>query len=367
MEVTLLVWMAVAFVLVSGVLLYVKSTQPFVTMEQLLEGNASLNEWFHKGKFFKFAFLDSSFRVFFVDAGRSASSDVVVLLHGFPTSSLDFQPFLSKWSDHIGDSSAAADNRRRRSSNPSLSSNLNVRFIAVDFLGYGFSDKPQAAAFPPLRKYSTFVQADMVSSLLFHLGLHVESKRIHILAHDFGGTVAQELVVRKTLPIKSVCIMNGGIVQSAYRPLLIQKVLAISPLGEFLVQFVFGKAQFRRSMNRVFGANKPSSALIDAYWGLLCYREGYARIPDLLYKLHERKVFHERFEQALREIKSNFLYLAGPDDQISGRNMAVAVQKLLESEDSAKCFDAGVGHYPHVEVPHIVVREYAAFLQRFID
>ncbi len=65
---------------------------------------------------------------------------------------------------------------------------LTERFtvIAPDMLGMGFSDKPVAY------EYTVHDHADMHEALLAHLG--VESA--HILAHDLGDSVGQEMLAR---------------------------------------------------------------------------------------------------------------------------------------------------------------------------
>ncbi|NXH43945.1 MEST protein, partial [Dicaeum eximium] len=119
----------------------------------------ALRSWKSSGSFFTYKDLN----VFYRDSGGAVgSSDVVVLLHGFPTSSYD-------WSK--------------------IWEGLTQRFhrvIALDFLGFGFSDKPRPHG------YSIFEQATIVEGLLRHLGLR--HQRINLLSHDYGDTVAQELL-----------------------------------------------------------------------------------------------------------------------------------------------------------------------------
>ena len=55
--------------------------------------------------------------------------------------------------------------------------------------GFGFSDKPRGLTPSP---YSIYTYADVVESLLEHL----EVSAVHVLAHDIGDTVAQELLAR---------------------------------------------------------------------------------------------------------------------------------------------------------------------------
>ena len=55
--------------------------------------------------------------------------------------------------------------------------------------GFGFSNKPRGLTPSP---YSIYTYADVVESLLEHL----EVSAVHVLAHDIGDTVAQELLAR---------------------------------------------------------------------------------------------------------------------------------------------------------------------------
>lgn len=55
--------------------------------------------------------------------------------------------------------------------------------------GFGFSDKPRGLDPTP---YSIFTYADVAESLLEHLDVAA----VHVLAHDLGDTVAQELMAR---------------------------------------------------------------------------------------------------------------------------------------------------------------------------
>ncbi|HMG51998.1 MAG TPA: alpha/beta fold hydrolase, partial [Kofleriaceae bacterium] len=84
------------------------------------------------------------------------------MLHGFPTSSWDWR--------HVWDELARS-----------------YRVIALDYLGFGFSDKPSQGP------YSVFAYADQAESVLARLGAVAH---VHVLAHDLGDTVAQELLAR---------------------------------------------------------------------------------------------------------------------------------------------------------------------------
>ena len=98
-----------------------------------------------------------------------------------PTSSWDWQPIWETLSD-------------------------KYRLIAVDMLGFGFSDKPDN------KLYSIHLQADLVEALIEARQL----KQFHVLAHDYGDTVAQELLARQlegsgSGEWLSCCFLNGGL------------------------------------------------------------------------------------------------------------------------------------------------------------
>ena len=97
-------------------------------------------------------------RVFYRRAGRGTA---LLLLHGYPTSSGD-------WS-RVWDA---------------LAERFDV--IAADMLGFGESDKPRG------HRYRIGEQADLQLALLDHLGI----RACHVLAHDYGDTVGQELLAR---------------------------------------------------------------------------------------------------------------------------------------------------------------------------
>ena len=114
-------------------------------------------------------------------------------------------------------------------------------------LGFGFSDKPNN------RKYSIHGQADVTEALVISKGL----EKFHVLAHDYGDTVAQELLARQLEGTGagkwlSCCFLNGGLFPETHRALTIQKLL-LSPIGRWLNYFN-GYSQFCRSFSSVYSA-----------------------------------------------------------------------------------------------------------------
>src|ERR1700757_3040290 len=130
---------------------------------------------------------------------RRGAGPTVLLLHGFPPWSYDYAE---------GASDLARDHD----------------VIPLDFLGYGASDKPNPY------EYSVAESADVVEDLATHLAL----TSVRLVAHDYGGIVAQELLDRALagtlgFSMDGIAALNFGIVFSAYRPTFLQKVL-IQPI-----------------------------------------------------------------------------------------------------------------------------------------
>ena len=93
--------------------------------------------------------------------GARASGPVLLLVHGYPFSSFDWKEI---W--------------------PELTARFTV--IAPDMLGMGFSAKPTEY------EYTVHDHADMHEALLAHLGV----SECHVLAHDIGDSVVQEMLAR---------------------------------------------------------------------------------------------------------------------------------------------------------------------------
>lgn len=261
-------------------------------------------------------------RVFYRTSGHGPA---LLLIHGFPTSSWDWQPL---WHDLAQDH----------------------QLIAPDLLGFGASSKP----FP--HTYSIFEQADLCVDLLTKLRID----RVHVLAHDYGDTVAQELLARGNageLPfqIDSLVFLNGGLFPECHRPLLIQKLL-ISPLGP-LLQRLIGRSALRRSMRRIFAASTPPSETdIDAFWAQISHQQGQRCLPRLLGYIPERAAHRSRWVGAMQDSTTPLGFINGSDDPISGAHMLARWNELLAEHPAVAL--AGVGHYPQIEAPQQVLESY---------
>ncbi|MBO6576502.1 MAG: alpha/beta hydrolase [Rhodothermales bacterium] len=247
----------------------------------------------------------------------------LLLLHGFPTSSADWDPI---WSALTRD----------------------FRVLAFDFPGLGRSEKP--------RRHVTIPQiADIALELMDRHGVPCA----HMLAHDLGNTVALELLHRDR-DWQSLVMLNGGIVPGAYRPRPIQKLLA-GPAGP-LVARVASERLFRRNMHRIFGPHTaPSEQFLHESWQTLLAGGGRASLPYVIRYLHERKRHADRWMEPLRHPPVPMQLICGVHDPVSGEAVADAVEAL---ESGVHVTRLDVGHYPQVENPEQVVDAFRAFHSR---
>ncbi len=264
-------------------------------------------------------------KVFYRSEG---SGEPLVCIHGFPTASWDWHRL---W--------------------PQLVSRYRV--VAPDMIGFGFSAKPRRYA------YSIRDQADLHEALLRELGI----ERVHVLAHDYGDSVAQEWLAQHEegaagVALASVCFLNGGLFPEVHRARRIQKLLA-SPLGPLLAR-VSSERRFRHSLSAVFGPHtRPSDAELRDFWALASHAGGTRIIHKLIGYMAERREQRERWVGALQRTRLPLRLIDGALDPVSGRHMAERYQGIIPDPDVV-ILDA-VGHYPQIEAAGAVLAAYLEF------
>lgn len=270
------------------------------------------------------------YEMFYADSGEEGRP-TILLIHGFPTSTWD-------WA-HIW---------------PEL--NESYRLVSLDMLGFGFSAKPKD------HSYTIMEQADLVEAL-------VQSLRLgdyHVLAHDYGDTVAQELLARQNEGRGagrwlSACLLNGGLFPETHRARFMQKVL-LSPVG-YLATRLVSRRSFDRSFNAVFGKNtKPSPQELADFWRIINHNDGLHVFHRLIHYMPERKQHRERWVRALRDSAVPLGLINGSADPVSGAHMIARYREVV-SQDHFIVELPAIGHYPQVEAPERVLDAYHRFLQ----
>jgi len=294
--------------------------------------DAELERWKSKGR----RFDHLGFDVFYVTEG---SGPHLLLLHGYPFSSFDWTRV---W---------VALTRR-------------FAVIAPDMLGMGFSDKPVRY------EYSVHDHADMHEALLEHLGV----RECHLLAHDIGDSVAQELLVRhdrseqsvEHFEIKSITWLNGGLFNEAYRPRPIQTLLSTTPLGEVVARYrrvLLTNAVLDKALAELFGPRtKPSRKLLEQFHEVMDYNDGRRVTHKVGRFVLDRQTHRNRWVGAMGNTRVPMRLIDGPFDPNSGRHMADRYRELIPNPDVV-VLDDDIGHWPQIEDPDAVTRHFLEFIE----
>ncbi|MCY1361885.1 hypothetical protein D9M69_485760 [compost metagenome] len=182
-----------------------------------------------------------------------------------------------------------------------------------------------------------------------------------MLAHDYGDSVAQELLARHEegrFAMASCVFLNGGLFPETHRPVLVQKLL-LSPLGPLFGR-LFDRRRLAASFARIFGpATQPGEAELDAFWTLIAHNDGPAVMHRLIRYMPERRQQRERWVAAMQATRVPLRVIDGAVDPISGAHMVARYRELVAGADTVLL--DGIGHYPQVEAPEAVLRHYLEF------
>lgn len=287
----------------------------------------SLSEWRARGQFARML----GRTVFVVDAGPR-DAPPILLLHGFPTSSFDFHQVLSRLA-------------------------RTHRVIAHDHLGFGFSDKPEDFS------YSLVEQTDFALMVWHRLGV----TRGHVLAHDYGTSIATELCARRErglLPFDmlSLTLTNGSVHRELAHLQPSQKILQHKSWGPLFARLA-NKLIFRIQIRRILGDGAAvSDEELDAMWAGIRHDDGHMRLPQISGYLDERIRFRERWIGALKRFDRPAHILWGQQDPIAVPLMAETLTAEIPTAKLTWLKD--LGHYPMLERPTEWAEAAADFIER---
>jgi pimeloyl-ACP methyl ester carboxylesterase len=265
----------------------------------------------------------------FVRTESAPGRPPLLLIHGYPTASYDWHLM---W--------------------PALAARYSL--YALDMLGFGSSAKPADGDYP------IALQADLCQALLERCGV----MSCHVLAHDYGDTVAQELLARSRegrVHLESVCFLNGGLFPETHRARLVQKLLAQPVLGPLLARRM-SFARFEATMLSISGLRPPSREDLEDLWQFIELDGGRQALARLINYMAQRRRHRERWVGALVESTLPRRLICGAVDPVSGAHLAARYRELVPDADVV-ILD-GVGHYPQLEAPERVLGAYFQFRGR---
>ena len=238
------------------------------------------------------------------------------MVHGFPTSSLDFR--------HVLDALA----RHRR-------------VVLFDQLGFGWSDKPD-------RRYGIRLHADAAEHVLTHLGID----RIDLLTHDMGDTVGGELLARDldgalSVEIRRRVLTNGSIYLDLAQLTPGQQLLCDLP--DAAIDLIDAD-NLAAGVAGTFSTTHPASAdEIEQVRIAALHQHGERLLPRTIRYLEDRRLEERRFTGAIETHPSPVGLVWGTDDPVAVVEMTDEFVRARPGTPVTLL--EGVGHYPMVESP----------------
>ncbi len=282
-------------------------------------------KWFEGGERVPVRLPDGSTREIFVRIEGPADGRWLTFLHGFPTCSYDFAP--------MTDALTAAGHR----------------LLLFDFLGFGDSDKPKAP----------YSYADQVA-IAAALWDRYDVDRTGVVAHDYGVSVAQELLASHGQRLTRVAFMNGGLYSHLHRPVPIQRALRAPIVGP-LVSRLSNEKALARNLKGIFSdEHQPSDDELHEHWLGIARRDGHRNAHRLIRYIDERRENAEAWAGALERTDRPLLFVWGDADPISGEHMIAEVRRRVPRARVESRAD--IGHYPQLEDTGWVATQLTEFL-----
>ncbi len=256
---------------------------------------------------------------------------VVCFLHGYPSASYDYYHVLPKIENEYS-------------------------YFIHDHLGFGLSSKPANYS------YSLIEQAEMAIELWKKAGL----KEIHLVSHDYGTTVANEIMVRKIqgfepVKIKSVTFCNGSMHIELAKLKLVQKLLKHSFWGKYIAA-LSNKKTFVGTMRDIwFDKKKFDVAEIEVLYQLLRLNSTNAIFHRVSMYNNERVKYWHRWIGNLPNIDIPTHILWAQQDPVAVK--AIAEQLVKEIPHAVYTKLENCGHYPMLEKPE----EWANLMKEFLN
>lgn len=284
-----------------------------------------LSDWLRRGTFVTVG-GDRHWSLFVQEFGDSSAppESTALLLHGFPESSFSF--------------------------NGVLEGLLRVfdRVVAPDFLGFGFSDKPEN------HPNSILEQADLLEEVFVEQRI----RGAHVIAHDMGDFVACELLHRhfegtSSCEPLSVTLTNGPLSRERGTPGLMLRALRSHRFGETSARLA-ARPLFGRQIRRANGTNKLSRTDVLHMWEILAVSGGHRRVHLLIRYLDERDRLQEsRWLPSLKETCESGIPVRlvwGDADRIGPVEVARYVREHWCSTASLRVVRNG-GHFLQLDSP----------------
>ncbi|HAS38870.1 MAG TPA: hypothetical protein DCS93_00255 [Microscillaceae bacterium] len=287
----------------------------------------SITDWKAKGK--EISVHGRS--LFVIDEGNA--NETIVVLHGYPTCSYDYYAVL-----------------------PILTQKYRV--IVHDHLGFGLSDKPLDYS------YSLLEQAELALGLWQKLGL----QKVHLLAHDYGTSVATEIIARadqgyEPVKLDTITIGNGSMLIEMAKLQAAQKILRSKRWGPLLAK-LSSQWVLNRSMKKLwYDQSKYNAQEIEVLWQMMSEHPDWRKTFPVVsrYLLERVKFWHRWIGRGLYQTQRHINILWADKDPVAIVQMGEKLHQNIPSNTYKTL--PNIGHYPMLEEPEI----YANAVLEMID
>jgi len=338
-------WLGSLPVFLYVIVIYFKTystTVPEITLEDM---DLDVQDWFSRGKMYEVL----GRQMFALEEG-DLSKETIILIHGFPTSSFDYQRSIGLLSAHY-------------------------RVVTFDHLGFGFSEKPVSNY-----TYSLVDQAEQALNLWRIMGIESVAA---IVSHDMGDSVLTEILSRyerKLLPdyfdnfFNKIVFTNGGMKYDLINFRLSQSVL-MSRVGPYLTSL--GSIQELAGVMDGFSVKQLGSIWSSKYKDLDQKQEDIKKIQMInRYKngnllthltigyLHDRSRFEMRWMKSLENLNSIQTFLLwGNEDAVAPMSIPLALKENIK--DTLVDFRTmETGHFLMLEDPETWALNVLNFLKK---
>jgi pimeloyl-ACP methyl ester carboxylesterase len=250
--------------------------------------------------------------IFYREVGRE-ESPVVLLPHGYPSSSFQFRNFMPALADRW-------------------------RLIAPDYPGFGYSDTPARFA------YTFDGYADFLERFTTTLNLN----RYALYLHDYGSQIGLRLAIKAPLRIAALIIQNGDIYEDELGPkyeALKKYWESPTPQGRERLRAAVSEEGFRDEFvgevdERLVDRISPD--LWKLSWPLMQSLERREIAVGLMEGLRENLQWFPKYQAYLREHQPPTLIVWGPQD---GYMPAGAARAYLRDLPDAELHLLDGGHW----------------------
>ena len=275
----------------------------------------TVQEWKNKGSFIKV----NRHSIFVIDTEKDSPKATLVILHGYPTSSFDYYKVL-----------------------PELSKRYRV--ILHDHVGFGFSDKPIDYS------YSLKDQA----TIALQLWKQLELKKVTLLAHDYGTSVATEILARHNVneidvQIDKLLLCNGSMHIELSQLRMIQKLLK-GRFGKYAAKLTNYFIISKNLRNVYFDKTKVTNQELQQMWQQIEYNTGKKVIHLVSDYINQRYTNWNRWIGALKETQIPTKIIWAREDPVAVK--AIAELLATEISNNELLWIENCGHFPMLEKPN---------------